>query len=135
MRGLALAVAALLTVPLVAERGEDVSMPLPPAEVLEQLEFPHPDGPLSLPSVTPNGNVIAPGRADLAIVYCNDTETAVVTDLSARGAVTDGMPLAMAVGQRCAGTVLANAGRQARGNCFTVLCYADDYLYREVAPR
>lgn len=135
MRGLALTVAALLTVPLVADRGEDVPLPLPPAEVLEQLEFPHPAGSLRLPEISPNGNVIVPGRADLAIVYCNDTETAVVTDLSARGAVTDGMPLAMAVGQRCAGTVLANAGRGTRDGCFVVLCYADDYLYREVAPR
>lgn len=123
--------ALLLTLPASADLGTD---PLPSeidaAAILDSVEFPHRDGPIRLPEITRGGNLILPGKAELVVTYCADTNEATVLDLSQPDAAPLGADLVVAIGNRCFATVMGNRERVTGADCFTAVCYGTDELWR-----
>ena len=77
---LALPILALLTVPLVADRADE-PLPLPPAEVLEQIDFPKPTPPLMW--VDERGNVLLPVVADAVVTYDGGSDPMIAASVEA----------------------------------------------------
>lgn len=126
-----------------ARAREQASVPRNVAEdILDQVELPR--DPIKLAEITPNGNLVVVGRAELLVVFCDDEKIAYVADLAggfsyARNAKDGEDPdeIASAVGVRCSATLLANKDRpvgSAFGGCRTILCFADDALFRAYNP-
>lgn len=110
--------------------------------ILDQVDLPK--DPIRIAEVTPNGNLVVAGRAELLVIFCDEDKVAYVADLAggfsfARGSEPGADPdeIASAVGVRCSATLLANKDRPVGGafhGCRTFVCFGNDALYRAFNP-
>lgn len=112
------------------EQAEDILSQVDALDLWPELD------PLIGPEVTPNGNVVSPGRPQFVVVYCRSTQEATVTDLSPEpdAPLTD--ELITSIGTRCNASVASNRRRRMKktDDCMAFLCYDNDELYRRLNP-